>query len=94
MNKIFQHVQEEWDHATCERKAKHLASDGCGTPYPFRGYIGSSASRPAAYGTELYNGGIVLYDTWYKGEHRPLPKVAKGFEIRVVPTWGWQIVKV
>jgi len=90
---IYQHKPENWNAATCAKKAKHLAKDGLGTPYPFRGYIGSSASRPSAFGVERYNGGIVINGKWYEGENRPLPILAKGFKIVVVPTWGWRIVK-
>lgn len=91
--KLFQYPAEVWDAKTCAQKAKHLAKDGLGTPYPFRGYLGSSACRPSTYGTEIYNGGCVHGDEWYNGENRPLPVVAKGFKIVVVPTWGWRIVK-
>ena len=89
----YNYPQETWDKATCESKAKHLAKDGMGTAYPFKGYIGSSASRPTAYGTERYNGGIVIDNEWYEATNRPLPKLAKGFKIVVVPSWGWRIVK-
>jgi hypothetical protein len=92
--KIYNYPAEIWDAKTCEKKAKHLATDGLGTKYPFRGYIGSSASRPTAYGTETYNGGIVINNEWYNGTNRPLPIVANGFKIVVVPTWGWRIVKL
>jgi len=91
--KLFQYPQEVWDPATCEKKAKYLAHDGLGTPYPFKGYIGSSASRPSAYGAEIYNGGCIHGNEWYNGENRPLPKVAKGFKIVSVVSWGWRIVK-
>lgn len=30
----------------------------------------------------------------YNGEIRPLPVLAEGYEIIVVPTWGWRIRKV
>lgn len=90
---IYQFKAEVLDKATCEKKAKHLATDGMGTPYPFRGYIGSSASRPSAFGVERYNGGCVHDGQRYEGENRPFPILAKGFKIVVVPTWGWRIVK-
>ena len=90
---IYTYPIEVWDAATCEKNAKHLAKDGLGTPYPFRGYIGSSATIPAAYGVTRYNGGTVINGQWYEGIRRPLPVLAKGFAIVVVPSWGWQIVK-
>lgn len=89
----YNYPAEIWDAATCERKAKHLAKDGMGTRYPFRGYIGSSASIPAAYGVTRFNGGTVVNGEWYESTCRPLPILAKGFEIVVVPSWGWRIVK-
>jgi len=91
---IYDYPAEIWDAATCEKKAKHLAKDGMGTKYPFRGYIGSSASVPAAYGVTRYNGGTVIDGAWYDGINRPLPTLATGFEIVVVPSWGWRIVKI
>lgn len=93
MAKIFKHPQQVWNRAKCLKMANYTATDGLGTPYPFKGYIGSSASRPSAYGTEMYNGGIVIGDEWYEGENRPFPKLAKGFQIVTVPSWGWRIVK-
>ncbi len=91
--KIYNYPAEIWNAAICQKKAKHLAKDGMGTKYPFRGYIGSSASRPSAYGTEIYNGGCIHGNEWYNGENRPLPTLATGFKIVVVPSWGWRIVK-
>jgi hypothetical protein len=46
---------EQWDAAKCERMARRIAKDGMGTPYPFRGYIGSSATV-GGYGKTRYNG--------------------------------------
>ena len=93
MNDIYQHKPQVWDKTKCERMAKRVATDGMGTKYPFQGYIGSSASRPTAYGTERYNGGCIRNNTWFKGENFPFPILAPGFEIVVVPTWGWRIIK-
>lgn len=93
---LYQHPQEIWDKKTCEKAANHLAKDGLGTPYPFKGYIGSSGGFPAyssVYGTVRYNGGCERDGQWWQGENRPLPKVADGFEIVFVRSWGWRIVK-
>jgi hypothetical protein len=90
----YVHPQEVWDAKRCAKEANHTAKDGLGTPYPFKGYIGSSASVPAAYGRTRYNGGCVRGGEWYNGEEKPLPKVADGYEIIVVPTWGWRIRRI
>jgi hypothetical protein len=89
---IYHHPKEKWSHSKCAKAAKHLATDGLGTPYPFKGYLGSSVALPAHFGTTIYNGGCVRNDKWYHGEHFPLPELAPGFKIIVVPTWGWRIV--
>jgi hypothetical protein len=93
MKDIYQHKAEVWDKAKCLKLSKRLATDGMGTPYPFKGYIGSSACRPSTFGTEIYNGGCIRNGIWYRGEHRTFPKLAKGFKIKLIPSWGWQIVE-
>lgn len=90
---LYQNKAETWDAKTCEKKAKHVAKDGLGTPYPFKGYIGSSTSIPPKYGAIRYNGGCVREGEWYQGEFFPLPNVAEGFVIQHVPNWGYRIVK-
>lgn len=90
---FYQHPQENWDAKKCERLAKRTAKDGMGTKQSRKGYIGSSASIPPAFGPVRYNGGCVRNDVWYQGENRPLPIVAKGYKIIEIPTWGWYIVK-
>jgi hypothetical protein len=84
----YQYRPEVWDAKTCAKKAKHLATDGLGTPYGFLGYIGSH------YGQHTYNGGTIINGEWYQGENKPLPEVAPGFQIVRKPTWGWQIVRL
>jgi hypothetical protein len=89
---LYQYPQEVWDEKTCERKAKHTAKDGLGTKYPFKGYIGSTASVPPAYGPHYWNGGNTYPDgNWYQGHNTPLPKVADGYEIIHILSWGWRI---
>jgi hypothetical protein len=90
---LYQLPQETWDAAKCEKMAKHLAKDGLGTPYPFKGYIGGSSSIPPAYGPIRYNGGCIREGQWYQGENRPLPKVADGYVIEWVTSWGYRIRK-
>jgi hypothetical protein len=88
---IYQHPQETWDEKKCEKKAKHVAQDGLGTPYPWPGYIGNT------FGEIRYNGGCCRPDyitgDHYDGENFPLPKVAPGYKIIRVPTWGYRIIK-
>ena len=55
--------------------------------------MGSPYSIPPAFGEIRYNGGCERDGEWWQGENRPLPKIAEGFEIVVVLSWGWRIVK-
>jgi len=84
----YTYPQETWDAKKCEKAAKHRATDGLGTPYPFLGFIGGER-----YASQRYNGGTVINDEWYQGVHRPLPIIAEGFELVHKITWGWQIIK-
>lgn len=85
----FHHPAEEWDAKRCAKEARHIQTDGLGTPYPFRGACPYVKDNPVTY-----NGGCIREEEWYRGETFELPKLAKGFEWRYVPTWCWQIVKV
>jgi len=87
IKKLYQHPEIHWNLRECERAAKHIATDGLGTPYPWPGYIGNH------FGPVLFNGGCVYRGDWYPGEHRELPLVHKNFEIIHVPTWGYRIVR-
>ena len=86
--------KETWDTKKCAKLARHRRRDGLGTPYPFRGYLGSSASMPPFFGKIRYNGGCTHGDTHYEGEVRPFPNIPEEFVIVVVPTWGWRIRRV
>jgi len=92
---VYTYPREQWDAAKCEKAAKRLAKDGLGTPYPWRGYIGSSTTpiQYGGYGRTTFNGGIVIDGEWYKSADRPLPAVAGGFTIVHIPTWGYRIIK-
>lgn len=89
---LFQHPQEVWDAAKCEKIAKtnpkNAFKDGYG-----KGYMGSSASIPPAYGEIRYNGGCERNGEWWQGENRPLPQVADGFEIVSISSRGWFLRK-
>jgi hypothetical protein len=90
---FFTLPQETWDAKTCEKKSRHTHEDSYGTKLHFKGYLGSSASIPPFFGKIRYNGGCVHDGQWYDGEIRPFPVLAKGYEIVVVPSWGWRIQK-
>lgn len=85
---LFEHPQETWDAAKCEKLAKKKEANA-----PFKGYIGSYASIPPAFGPIRYNGGCVRNNEWYQGENRPFPIVADRYEIIFVSSWGWRIIK-
>lgn len=90
--KIYTYKTEVWDGPTCEKMVRHVAKDGLGTPYPFKGYIGPD-SGPNAIGEMIrYNGGKAIEGEWVEAEFRPIPQVAAGFDIVRVPRWGWRIV--
>jgi len=91
--KIYFHKQESWNKAKCEKMARHVAKDGLGTPYPFKGYIGADTGPYAIGVTIRLNGGCVHDGVWHEAEIRPLPQVADGFEIVNVPRYGWRIVR-
>ena len=84
---LFQNKPEVWDKKKCEKTAKHIAKDGLGTKYGFKGYIGCH------YGDHRYNGGNVFEGKWYQGENKPFPVIHKDFEIVRKPSWGWVIQK-
>jgi hypothetical protein len=92
--KIYKHKRETWSSEKCRKLANTTQKDGMGTPYPFKGYIpGSGGSLPARFGRTIYNGGCVRNGEWYNGEEFPMPKLAKGFKIERVPSWGLRIVE-
>lgn len=88
---LYQHPREIWDVKKCEKLVKHIAKDGLGTPYPFKGYIrlGNQGDLQVRY-----NGGCVRDGEWWQGEEWQLPKLADGFELVRIRTWGWRIIKV
>lgn len=91
---LYQHPQEVWDAKKCEKLAKRTVKDGLGTPYPFKGYLRLGELGHYAHGMSVrYNGGTVIDGKWWQGEEWPLPKLADGFEIVRVPTWGYRIIK-
>lgn len=91
---FYRHPQEVWDAKKCEGLAKRTAKDGTGTAYPFKGFLHSGELGHYAHGISVrYNGGCVRADEWWPGEEWPLPKLAEGFEIVHVSTWGYRIIK-
>lgn len=90
IGEYYTHKQEIWDEKKCSKVANHIAKDGIGTPYPFKGYIGSNQT---GYGQRKYNGGCIREGDWYEGEIKPLPKIPKSYKIITIPSWGFRIVK-
>jgi hypothetical protein len=84
---FFVNDQETLDAKECKKRAGHLARDGMGAKYPWKGYIGNY------FGKTRYNGGCVRDGEWYSGEVFLLPIVADGFEVIHVPHWGYRIVE-
>lgn len=91
---LYRHPQPIWDAKTCERRAKRTVTDGLGTPYPFKGYLPYAELGHHAHGISVrYNGGCIREERWWQGEEWPLPQLAEGFRIIVVPSWGYRIVR-
>jgi len=90
----FTFPQETWDAKECDKRARLTAKDGMGTKYPFKGYIGCNDGTRGSWGKIRYNGGCIHDEKWYEGEIRNLPKVADGFEIVHVLSWGWRIKRI
>lgn len=89
---LYEHPQETWDAKKCAKLAKRTVRDGMGTKHHRKGYLGSPCSPYPIFGPQRYNGGCIRKGKWYQGENKPFPKLAEGFEIISVPTWGWYIV--
>jgi hypothetical protein len=85
---LYQHKVENWDATKCDKAVNYEASDGLGTKYPFKGYLGTH------FGPIRYNGGCVRDGEWYQGENFPLPNIPKNFKIVYVMCWGWRIIKI
>jgi hypothetical protein len=85
----YVHPQQKWDAKLCKRIAARKLKDAFGTPHPYRGYVYGANPYPVCY-----NGGCIRGDTWYNGEVRPLARLARGYEWKHIPTWGYHVVKV
>lgn len=86
---LYRHPQETWDEAKCKKLAKRVATDGMGTKYPFKGYVGDMV-----FVAVRYNGGCVREGQWYQGEEWPMPILPSGYKIVQLPNWGFRIVTV
>ena len=85
--RLYSHPVEVWNAAKCARLAKRKQTDGYGTKDHLAGFIHSN------YGLTRYNGIIEREGNLYGSEYRPLPNVAKGFEIVYVESWFYRIIK-
>lgn len=91
----YVYPQEVWDEKECEKAAKQTTTEGLGLRLPFPGYVGSSCYPPymGGYGRFRFNGGCIRAGKWYAGEERLPPKVAAGYKIVHVSSWGYRIVR-
>jgi len=79
-DELYTHQVEVWDAKKCAQFSKRRSADAYGTKDPFPGW------------TNLYNGGCVREEKWYKGEVIPLPEVAEGYEFIQELSWCWRLV--
>jgi hypothetical protein len=86
--KRYMYPKEVWDAKKCERLANATQTDGLGTPYGFKGYVGNIVPTSVDY-----NGGTSINGDWYQGVIYLRPHLAEGYEFVIVPTWGLRIVK-
>jgi hypothetical protein len=82
--------QETWDKARCHKAARHLAKDGLGTPYGWRGLIQPSGCIGPRYGRQCYNGGYTGPDGQYyrQGYIHPYPKLHEDYVYVHRCSWG------
>ena len=85
--RLFSHPAEVWNAVKCARLAKRKQTDAFGTKDHLAGFIRGN------YGLQRYNGLIEREGNLYGSEYRPLPNVAKGYEIVYEPTWFYRIIK-
>lgn len=88
LGKYYKHPQITWTAEECKKISNRIATDGLGTPYHFKGYIGNIVR----IGQQRYNGGTVRNGKHYVGDDYGIPKVAKGFSIRYMISWGYVLV--
>ena len=85
--KLFRMYQPVWGEAECANRAAHVAKDAMGKPFPHPG------SLKGPYGAVPHSNGTIVGGEWYKGTYHPLPKLAEGYEIIYLPTWGYRLIK-
>lgn len=84
----YHHPAENWTVAQCKKALKHVAKDGMGNPYPFKGMFPELKNGPVRY-----NGGTSRFaDKWYQGEVFYLPILPPQFKWNHPSSWCWQIV--
>jgi hypothetical protein len=93
-NTRFKHPQETWDVKKCNLLVKRTIVDGLGTKHHLKGMLHAGELGHYYHGmTVNYNGGTIINGEWWPGEEWTLPKLPEGFEIVLVPTWGYRIVR-
>ncbi len=94
MNEYYQHPQQTWNIAKCNKLANRTISDGLGTKYPGKGYLKNN--EIGGHNGDLicrYNGGCEREGKWYSGEQFHLPIVPSDFQIVWITNWGWRIIR-
>lgn len=81
--------REVWDEKLCKKLANATATDGMGTKYPFKGYVGHRVREVVV----KYNGGTIIDGQWYQGVITPRPLLPKDYEFINVTSWGLRLIK-
>lgn len=82
----YRYPVEIWDEKRCKKEANYTASDGMGTKYPFKGYLGQYG-----FGSERYNGCAMIDGELYSHVIKPLPVIHEDYVIVYVLSWGYRI---
>ena len=88
-NNYFVKERETWSEDYCKKLSNATKTDGLGTKYHFKGYVGDIIPEVIKH----YNGGTVINDKWYQGIITPRPIIPKDYELVSVVSWGLRLVK-
>ena len=94
METYYQIPQEVWSKEKCEKAARHIHRDSCGTPLSIRGFVEADSTSYPRYSTQRFNGGTIAPDgKLYNGTQGQLPKIPDEFEFFYITSWGLFIRK-